>query len=237
LFENEGTLGRISKDLVFQRVFMTTEEQDIKREIDRIDWKISRWKAETQRRIDRKQREQHEAAMRPAYSLAWEAAVKWGIPPGSSEQELRRWQRHGVDLACEPPTVTIHWLARGRHSTALVGDSNALAHHRGRAVVCPPIVDEESYVVFLHEVAHLRDLVSTRKLLREIHAWRTARTWALTWSDEAQETMVRSLRSYIDVAKTEDVLDVLAAERFMSGFEYRAEKQRRLDLELGRRRR
>ena len=181
--------------------------------------------------------ERRKGAPRAIYRAARAAAISWS-PRIADDPPVERLRRHAVDLALEEPAITIHWLQRESATEKLVAGSLAVALPGHRTIMATPVVGEVTYVGVLHELGHIRAPDVAGTLQREAAAWRHCRRCSIVWGEEAQKTMVRSINSYLRNAErtATNLLGAAEVEKLCSSFEYAQERQRRVDMDLGRER-
>lgn len=81
---------------------------------------------------------------------------------------------------------------------------NDRAYLDSRTIVVAPIRTRTSYANALHEIGHLVTRTKTKPMLfQEGAAWQWARDNALCWTPGMQRTMLRGLRTYLDIALSE----------------------------------
>lgn len=82
--------------------------------------------------------------------------------------------------------------------------SNDRARIDTRTIYVAPIRNRASYANALHEIGHFASrTISHPSLFREGAAWYWARQNALCWTPAMQRTMLRGLRTYLDIALSE----------------------------------
>lgn len=156
--------------------------------------------AKRHQEAERRQREADAAKIRRQWcARAEEAARRWNV---DVTDDVRALQAHAVDLAFAEPTIRLEWLPLIGHSRRIVGENNAMALMQRGTVVCPPIVDEATAAVVLHELGHHRTArTGFTTLQAECAAWRWAREHALEWTEASQQRMYQALTSYMEGQK------------------------------------
>jgi hypothetical protein len=150
-------------------------------------------------------------------------------------EPIERLRHHVADLALEDPPIDLRWLARGGPTERLLKTSQAVAvlDRRAPTVYAPPVIDDKSYAVCLHEIGHLRSPVG-HKLMSEVEAWKWAVSAAMVWSRDCHREMARCLMTYVDTAdRTAANLEATQEiERLCSSLTLARERQTRLDRQL-----
>jgi hypothetical protein len=172
---------------------------------------------------------EREIARAVAASEAWT-----GVAPSA---QVVRCIEHFVDhVLAAGRRLIIRWLAPDTESANLIRHYKGVAFAKRKAVVIPPIHNEDTLATAWHEVAHLLARSVSGRLAREEAAWRYAREHAPIWSTWMQTAMVVSVRSYLADATPEAIIEVQNCERLISDHQYRLERQRRVNLEVERER-
>ena len=133
---------------------------------------------------------------------------------------LRDLNEHAIELATRLRIqVTARQFAGG-----------GCAHHGTRAIECPPVTNESSYAVFLHEVGHLESPQGDSRQYRhsvsdvagrpgliaiggECGAWRWAMRAAKMWTREMHGAMSDAMRfyaSYADADEKDEIVSLLS---------------------------
>jgi hypothetical protein len=179
------------------------------------------WNPEGNRAERDREREDVERARKQDETRALEKALRDGYEDARKAASRCRaahtpllaiLQRDAVAYAIAAG-VEIEWLyPNSRAATMTTGEY----YRRRRMALCQPIVDAETYVIALHEVAHSKDARRPSTTAeRETECWRRVLAHTKVWDDTTHGTVRRCLSTYLqgsDIAP----IDIVRGERFLA---------------------
>ena len=162
-----------------------------------------------------------EELLAPRLVTAAAAAEAW-LDGAPVSDQVRKWHRLTVELATPPdaPPVAIHWLHRHKQVSRVVAPHGGVAMQGNRVIYTPPIVDDQTLLICLHELGHVFDK-SSGTLQREVAAWRWALARTPVWNRELWREMLRCIHSYTAGAELKDLPGVALVDELCSERTYR----------------